>query len=206
MFCTQCGHQMPENAAFCGICGAPAAPIQRSPAKTAPVPGAPEMGVWNGSIAIDRQRAIDTGKVMKKITSAIICSIIGSAICGFFFSLLLGKLAGNKFEFVIGFALYWGLLEAIPEVIVIIRRAMDPEDTAYVSGAVQDETTNRLFEEKYARFKSAMGTIITVLTTIVFFAALYTNLCRFYPKEMREIKGMLQELGDLLVEELCGLG
>ena len=83
---------------------------------------------------------------------------------------------------------------------------MDPEDTAYVLGAVQDEAINQLFEEKYARFKSAMGTIITVLTTIVFFAALYTNLSRLYPKEMRELTGMLQELGDLLVEELRGLG
>lgn len=178
MFCRQCGNPISDEAAFCSKCGTP----------TVQTPFV--LGTNKNMI---QQRKINIGKVVSGILFTILCGWIVFAIIAFIGSFFLKDYINSTFGFVIDSALFFGSLLSIPDIIVIIRRALDPEDAAYELGGIQDEETNKKFENKHKKLQSIMSDIIVAMIVIYGFYAFGVELYRQYPNEIDEILDLFRD-------------
>lgn len=191
MFCPKCGSSVPDGAAFCPKCGATMMTTQQASA----APPAPEAMPQRiapsaqaaGEIAVQQARKINIGKVVQDIIWTIIPAFIILIILNVVgYHLLEYNVLDHLLGLICG-CLLLSILFSIPEVIVIMLRIRDPNDTAYEIGSEQDEETNKKFKKKYQLFESIAEWVIGIFVVIIVIYSGYTTLRDEYPEEMQKL-------------------
>lgn len=165
MFCGKCGNKLPDGAAFCPNCGAPAASGAQLPARPPVNTAKPAFnsaqkasGAMDGKkFVLDKKQAIGT-VLANAIAEGAVGSILTLLIVIVLALIYIFGDSGGAFTgrdillwilaFIIGSVVYFLLIIGSGTILVMMR-FKDPNDPAFKLGAAREEAKIENFGEKY---------------------------------------------------------